>query len=405
MAKTKNVTFLKFLIVLIAFQDVAAGVAGSIMADLIVAFPEFPPSVVMLIATIPGFFQIFPSLFYGKLANAFSKRTLLFTGLLLFIIGGIMPFFIDNLFIIIAFRGLLGLGVGITLPLSIDIISSFFNGRERDTLIGLGTSTVACIGAVFFQVAGGMLADAYSWQFGFLVYLFPIWILAITFLYLPEPNRLQVENASLKEILFSASKTVYGFTLGQVFYTALVFGYVTNISIIIQAEKLGSATEAGLAISLFTLGTLLVGFFFGRLRQLWPNFNIPFGIILTAAGILWCFYAKDLTFIFMASLVGGMGLGIVIPGVLSRISDLSNIAKGISFVGFAAAAQGLGAIISPFMYQLTLHSFGQVGGRFTLFLAAIGLLALAIIWLVITSLSKKGSVQTEYEPSNSTDVI
>lgn len=107
----------------------------------------------------------------------------------------------------------------------------------------------------------------------------------------------------------------------------------------------------------------------------------------------------------MASLVGGMGLGIVIPGVLSRISDLSNIAKGISFVGFAAAAQGLGAIISPFMYQLTLHSFGQVGGRFTLFLAAIGLLALAIIWLVITSLSKKGSVQTEYEPSNSTDVI
>ena len=68
----------------------------------------------------------------------------------------------------------MGLGVGITLPLSIDIISSFFNGRERDTLIGLGTSTVACIGAVFFQVAGGMLADAYNWQFGFLVYLFPI---------------------------------------------------------------------------------------------------------------------------------------------------------------------------------------------------------------------------------------
>ena len=316
-----------------------------------------------------------------------------------------MPFFIDNLFIIIEFRGLLGLGVGITLPLSIDIISSFFNGRERDTLIGLGTSTVACIGAVFFQVAGGMLADAYNWQFGFLVYLFPIWILAITFLYLPEPKRTQVENASLKEILFSASKTVYGFTLGQVFYTALVFGYVTNISIIIQAEKLGSATEAGLAISLFTLGTLIVGFFFGRLRQLWPNFNIPFGILLTAFGILWCFYAKNLTFIFMASLVGGMGLGIVIPGVLSRVSDLSNIAKGISFVGFAAAAQGLGAIISPFMYQLTLHSFGQEGGRFTLLLAAIGLLALAIIWLVITTLSKNGAVQTDYEPSNSTDVI
>ena len=220
MAKTKSVAFLKFLIVLIAFQDVAAGVAGSIMGNLIVAFPNFSPSVVMLIATIPGFFQIFPSLFYGKLANKFSKRGLLFTGLIFFIIGGTMPFFIDNLFIIIAFRGLLGLGVGITLPLSIDIISSFFSGRERDSLIGLGTSTVACIG-VFFQVVGGMLADAYNWQFGFLVYLFPIWILAITFLYLPEPKKQEVPNASLKEILFTAPKTVYGFSIGKFYILAL----------------------------------------------------------------------------------------------------------------------------------------------------------------------------------------
>ena len=405
MAKTKNVSFLKFLIVLITFQDVAAGVAGSIMADLIVAFPNFAPSVVMLIATIPGFFQIFPSLFYGKLANKYSKRGLLFTGLLFFIIGGVMPFFLDNLFLIIAFRGLLGLGVGITLPLSVDIISSFFDGRERDSLIGLGTSTVACIGAIFFQVVGGMLADAYNWQFGFLVYLFPIWILAITFLYLPEPKRLQVENVSLKEILFSASKTVYGLSIGQVLYTAFVFGYVTNISIIIQTEKLGSATEAGLAISLFTLGTLLIGFFFGRLRHLWPHFNIPFGVLLTALGILWCFFARDLTFIFLASLVGGMGLGIVIPGVMARISELSNLAKGISFVGFAAAAQGLGAIISPFMYQLVLSLFGQEGGRFTLLLASIGLVLLAIAWLVIISLAKNKPFLTEYETTHSTEKI
>ena len=75
-----------------------------------------------------------------------------------------------------------------------------------------------------------------------------------------------MDNASLKEILFSASKTVYGFTIGQVFYTALVFGYVTNISIIIQTEKLGSSNEAGLAISLFTLGYIISWLF------LWDGF-------------------------------------------------------------------------------------------------------------------------------------
>ncbi|QFK71917.1 MFS transporter [Pradoshia sp. D12] len=404
MAKAKSTAFLKFLIVLIAFQDVAAGVAGSIMADLIKAFPNYNPSVVMLIATIPGFFQIIPSLLYGKLANKYSKRGLLFTGLAFFIIGGIMPFFIDNLFLIIAFRGLLGLGVGITLPLSVDIITSFFDGRDRDFLIGLGTSTVACIGAIFFQVVGGMLADAYNWQFGFLVYLFPILILALTFLYLPEPKKQEVHNASFKEILFSAPKTVYGFTIGQVIFTALVFGYVTNISIIIQAENLGNATEAGFAISLFTFGTLVVGLFFGPMRQLWPNFNIPFGILLTAVGILWCYYANTLMMINMASFLGGMGLGIVIPGVLARVSELSNLAKGISFVGFAAAAQGLGGITSSFMYQFLLNITGQENGRFTLLLASIGLFLLAIAWSAVTTLIKEKDSQSN-ATSKTTHII
>lgn len=385
MFPTSNRGFLKFLIVLIAFQDVAAGVAGSIMADLIVAFPEYSMTTVMLIATMPGLLQIFPSLFYGKLANKFSKRGLLITGLILFLIGGIMPFFLSNLFAIIVFRGILGLGVGITLPLSIDIITGFFDGRERDFLIGFGTSTVACIGAIFFQVVGGMLADAYGWNYGFLVYLFPIWILAITFLFLPEPERQNVPNASLKDVLLKAPKTVYGFTLGQIVFSAFVFGYVTNISIIIQTEGLGNATEAGMAISLFTTGTLVTGLFFGRLRSMWPNLIVPVGVLLTALGILWCSTVGSLTMIFVASVLGGMGLGIVIPGILARVSELSNLAKGISFVGIAAAGQGLGGIVSPYMFATVLGVFGLEGGRSTLLVASIGLFILGIVWAIITA--------------------
>ena len=384
MFPTSNRVFLKFLIVLIAFQDVAAGVAGSIMADLIAAFPDFNPTTVMLVATIPGLFQILPSLFYGKLANKFSKRSLLITGIVLFLIGGIMPFFLTNLFAIIVFRGILGLGVGITLPLSIDIIVGFFEGRERDFLIGFGTSTVACIGAIFFQVVGGMLADAYGWNYGFLVYLFPIWILAITFLFLPEPKKQEVPNASINEVLFKAPKTVYGFAIGQVIFSAFVFGYVTNISIIIQSEGLGNATEAGWAISLFTTGTLVTGFFFGKMRTIWPNFTVPLGILFTALGILWCSAVGSLAMIFVASFLGGMGLGIVIPGVLARVSELSNLAKGISFVGIAAAGQGLGGIISPYMYSTTLGLLGFEGGRPTLVVASVGLFALAVVWAIIT---------------------
>lgn len=378
---------MKFLIVIIAFQDVAAGVAGSIMADIIAAFPDYNPTIVMLVATFPGLIQIVPALFYGKLSATFKKRTLLFTGLILFMIGGVMPFFIDSLPLIIAFRGLLGLGVGITMPLSVDIISDFFEGRERDFLIGFGTSTIACIGAIFFQLGGGILADSFGWQYGFLTYLFPIWILALTFLFLPEPEKRKIAENQPKQKV-KTPRVIYGVSFGQIIFSALVYGYVTNISVVIQAENLGTATQAGMAISVFTFGTLLAGFVFGRIKHLFSVSYIPLAIFLTGLGMLICFFSHSLTMIFVGSIVGGAGMGIGIPGVFARVTEATPKNSTTSYVGLVVAAQGVGGIIGPFAFSLILDVLSKDIGRFPLAISAVGLFALAIVWFVLVKVAK-----------------
>ena len=394
MKKGISKNFLKFLIVIIAFQDVAAGVAGSIMADIIAAFPNYNPTIVMLVATFPGLIQIVPALFYGKLSRIFKKRTLLFTGLTLFIIGGVMPFFLDSLPLIIAFRGLLGLGVGITMPLSVDIISDFFENRERDFLIGFGASTIACVGAIFFQLVGGILADAYGWQYGFLTYLFPIWILAITFLFLPEPEkRDEVELHSLQKV--KIPKVVYGVSLGQVFFSALIFGYVTNISVVIQGENLGNATEAGLAISVFTFGTLLAGMVFGMIKSKFQVTYLPLAVFLTGVGMGICYLSYSLPMIFVGSVIGGIGMGIGIPGVFSRISDATPKGANNSFVGLAVAAQGVGGIMGPFVFAAILNVLNQDIGRFPLLISTVGLFILALVWLVAVKIPTQDATDTQ----------
>ena len=394
MKKGISKNFLKFLIVIIAFQDVAAGVAGSIMADIIAAFPNYNPTIVMLVATFPGLIQIVPALFYGKLSRIFKKRTLLFTGLTLFIIGGVMPFFLDSLPLIIAFRGLLGLGVGITMPLSVDIISDFFENRERDFLIGFGVSTIACVGAIFFQLVGGILADAYGWQYGFLTYLFPIWILAITFLFLPEPEkRDEVELHSLQKV--KIPKVIYGVSLGQVFFSALIFGYVTNISVVIQGENLGNATEAGLAISVFTFGTLLAGIVFGMIKSKFQVTYLPLAVFLTGVGMGICYLSYSLPMIFVGSVIGGIGMGIGIPGVFSRISDATPKGANNSFVGLAVAAQGVGGIMGPFVFAAILNVLNQDIGRFPLLISTVGLFILALVWLVAVKIPTQDATDTQ----------
>ncbi|MEH6957417.1 MFS transporter [Neobacillus drentensis] len=381
--KTISRNFLKFLVVILAFQDVAAGVAGSIMADIIKAFPQYDPTIVMLVATFPGLIQIVPALFYGKLSKMFKKRTLLFVGLSLFIIGGVLPTFVDNLWVIIAMRGILGLGVGITMPLSVDVITDFFEGRERDFLIGFGTSTIACIGAIFFQLVGGILADAYGWHYGFLTYLFPIWILAITILYLPEPEKKQVAKVASNQaaVKIKKPKAIYWVSLGQVLYSGLIFGYVVNISVVIQADKLGNATEAGLAISVFTFGTLIAGFLFGKIKHKFPIMYLPLAVLLTGVGMAICYYSPTLTMILIGSVFGGFAMGIGLPGVFTRVSELTPV-DAPSSVGLVVAGQGIGGILGPFGFQVIQNIFNQDIGRFPLAVSAIGLVLLALIWAI-----------------------
>lgn len=387
---TKNISrnMLKFLVVILAFQDVAAGVAGSIMADIIKAFPEYDPTIVMLVATFPGLIQIVPALFYGKLTKVFKKKTLLFIGLTLFIIGGTLPTFIDNLPLIIAMRGILGLGVGITMPLSIDIITDFFDGRERDFLIGLGTSTIACIGAIFFQLVGGILADSYGWQYGFLTYLFPIWILALTMLYLPEPEKKQAHEATKASNRVKLPKAIYWVCLGQVIYSGLIFGYVTNISVVIQGDRLGNATEAGMAISVFTFGTLISGFIFGKIKHAMPNFYLPVGVLVTGIGMAICYFSPTLTMIFVGSIIGGFAMGIGLPGVFTKVSELTPPGAPPA-VGLVVVGQGLGGILGPFGFQIVQNIFNQDIGRFPLAVSAIGLIVLSLIWSIAVMKPKK----------------
>lgn len=388
MAKSISRNMLKFLVVILAFQDVAAGVAGSIMADIIKAFPEYDPTIVMLVATFPGLIQIVPALFYGKLTKVFKKKTLLFIGLTLFIIGGTLPTFVDNLPLIIALRGLLGLGVGITMPLSIDVITDFFDGRERDFLIGFGTSTIACIGAIFFQLGGGILADAFGWQYGFLTYLFPIWILALTMVYLPEPEKKQVSEATGLKAKVKLPKAIYWVCLGQVIFSALIFGYVTNISVVIQGDQLGSATEAGLAISIFTFGTLLAGFVFGKVKHALPNFYLPVGVFVTGLGMVICYFSPNLTMIFIGSIIGGAGMGIGLPGVFTKVSELTPVGAPPQ-VGLVVVGQGLGGILGPFGFQVILNILNQDIGRFPIAISSVGLILLALIWAVTVMKPKK----------------
>jgi MFS family permease len=175
--------------------------------------------------------------------------------------------------------------------------------------------------------------------------------------------------------------------LGQLLYSAMIYGYVINISVVIQAENLGTATQAGLAISIYTLGTLLAGFVFGRYKHALPRVYIPLAILLTSFGMFFCYFSPTLMTIFIGSLIGGFGMGLGLPGIFAKVSELTP--KGAPpAVGFVVVGQGLGGIVGPYIFEAVQTIMNQDIGRFPLVVSAVGMLILAVVWGII-SLSGK----------------
>ncbi|MGH2513134.1 MAG: MDR family MFS transporter, partial [Candidatus Limnocylindrales bacterium] len=114
---------------------------------------------------------------YGKLSDLYGRRPLLLFGIGIFLVGSALSGLSQEMWQLILFRGLQGLGAGALFPIALAVIGDLFTPAERGKYQGL-------FGAVFgiaFLVGpglGGFLTDTLSWHWVFFVNL-PIGIVAL----------------------------------------------------------------------------------------------------------------------------------------------------------------------------------------------------------------------------------
>jgi len=139
-------------------------------------------TIYLLTATITG-----P--IYGKLSDQFGRRPLLMIGVGLFLLGSFLSGLSQDMFQLILFRGIQGLGAGSIFPIALAVIGDMFTPAERGKYQGL-FGAVFGISALVGPALGGFLTDQISWHWVFFVNL-PIGaiVLAIIWRLLPAKQR------------------------------------------------------------------------------------------------------------------------------------------------------------------------------------------------------------------------
>lgn len=369
-----NRTLLKFTVLSVSILSMGATALSPALANISEAFKGANVQAIMLLVSLPSITMVLTSLIFGKLSDYLSRRGLFFLGITLFLIGGLAPYFMNDLNMILVMRGILGLGLGVTFPLSILLITDFFEGNERNTVMGL-QGVFMNIGGMIFPLIGGLLCTT-GWHNTFLAYLIGIVMLLFIFVCLPEPDKIQqavAQNGAEKKAPIPGK--VYFMEFMWFLITILWFTFFINIAIQVVGENLGNAANVGFAATAFTIGGVLAGLGFGKIAQLLKEIIIPVGWLITGIGMAIISGVYDYNLILIGSFIGGLGCTVACSSYWIALSAASPPSRVAQVIAIASVLSSVGQFVVPFVFNGICGLFGQGPGRFPIFVSAMVLLA------------------------------
>lgn len=185
MNQTNHQSSLKIAILSLSLLTVMAGAAVAPALQIILEyFNGVDQALVQMIISIPALFIALTGFVFPTLCKTFKTKELVMIGLTLYTVGGCIAGAFSNIYLVLIFRALVGVGVGIIMPLSTGLLSFYFTPDEQDKLMGY-SSAMNQMGGVVATLISGVLASI-SWRASFLVYLMGLISIVLCLLFLPN---------------------------------------------------------------------------------------------------------------------------------------------------------------------------------------------------------------------------
>lgn len=112
----------------------------------------------------------------GKLSDIYGRKPFILAGIALFMLGAFLSGFSADIFQLISFRGIQGMGAGIIMSTAFTAVGDLYAPRERAKWMGI-MSGVFGLSSVLGPPLGGYLVDHLDWRWVFWMFL-PLGIIA-----------------------------------------------------------------------------------------------------------------------------------------------------------------------------------------------------------------------------------
>ena len=272
------------------------------------AFPDFDRTTVMYIYTLPSLVGIPVTILIGLIAGTKVRyRTILLSATALMVVMGVAPFFIDNLYVILACRFLFGIGQASCLGVEVSLMYMFFSGKELARYMGF-TQVAGSLGNIVFMQIGGILATT-GWHMVFLAYLIVTVAFVLVLLFMKEPEvSAPAKKAKASEAAAGAASAkkdriplASWVCIFLVFFFTLVFqGLTVSLSSLVSELGIGDAATTGTLSSISMVFGMIVSAFFGPI----------FGVTKRFGGRVLCLFGMAAAFLIMINMRSFAGIAV-----------------------------------------------------------------------------------------------
>jgi len=346
-AKKVTATILSMSLLTVMAGAAIAPALGIIKAH----FSDAPAMLVQFIVSMPALLIIVTNLFFLPLSRILRTRAIATTGLLLYVVAGAGCFFVDDIYVLLLLRAILGISVGLIMPLSTGLLAYYFPPEEQAHLMGL-SAAMNQMGGVIATLLAGLLATI-EWNYAFLVYLLGLIALVMVWLWLPDE---QLGSANKRGVPFQPRQLLkfHPSVVGMLLLMMIFFIFPTNFAVV-ATRQLGLGTEL---ITLIMVGLDVVAFFvgmvFGGVMNSFRHSVKYFAPIFFLLGYA-AYLVPDVLMVVLGSAFIGVANGVGVPYLNTIASIKGGKNSATTVMPLLSAALYLGQFISPIIVTPASH--------------------------------------------------
>lgn len=328
-----------------------------------------------LILSLPPLLIALFSPIAGYLFERYGRKPILVASSFLYGIAGTTGFFLNDIYLILVGRALLGIAISALMTGFIVVIGDLFSGDSRNKLIGL-QGAIMSFGGVVYLLIGGVLADI-NWNMPFLAYAVSFIVGILLLIYLDETSSPSTEKISLKTNL---NLKLVLILLSAIFVMICYLMVPTQLPFLINYNfPQFPAKKIGLLISVWILFSSIASLTYPKIKSKFAFRQIyMFGFFIWSVGHILLLFSDSFAILICSLIFLGVGNGFVVPNLKAHILTISSDHnRGINS-GLLTTTLYVGQFMSPIVVQ-PMFSFANIPQVFGIF----GILMLIIAFSYI----------------------